>query len=101
MKVLAKVFLICLIQAQGLKDHRSLFRLYDSATYIYLRTFKKITDGTEYNRQMVIDIRKAYCTVERCIDFIKLDYPHLFNYDLIQEGRKNRKKPKEGDLDED
>lgn len=90
--VLAKVYFIFVHNIHSLKDHKKAASLYDSATYSYLYTFKRICDGREYNRDLLTQIRKSLSTVERCVRFIKSDHPHLFSYDLIQETNKRRKK---------
>lgn len=92
MTVLAKVYFIFVANVHSLKEHKKASNLYDSATYGYLHTFKKIRDGREYNRDLLTQIRKSLSTVERCVRFIKSDHPHLFSYDLIQETNKRRKK---------
>ena len=90
--VLAKVYLICVLNIRRLKDYKKASHLYDSVTYSYLYTFKKIRDGRQYNRELLIEIRKTLSTIERCVRMIKLDHPYLFSVEILQESSKRRKK---------
>ncbi len=94
MPILAKVYLIFLIKAHSLKDYKKSSMLYDSTTYLYLDTFKRIRDGQPYNRQLLTKIHTAHSMVKNCVNVIKSDQPHLFDYDLIQEAKKRRKNNK-------
>lgn len=89
--VLAKVYLLCVCHVHELKQHKKSSMLYDAVTYSYLHTFGDVRDGKQYDRKLLIQIRKTLATIERCLRFIKADHPHLFNYDLIQETNKRRK----------
>ena len=92
MTVLAKVYLIMVINVRSLKEYKTSSRLYDSVTYAYLHAFEKVRDGCEYNRDLLTQVRKTLSSVERCVRSIRSDHPHLFHYDLIQETNcRNRK----------
>lgn len=91
LSVLGKVFFICVVHVKALKGYTKITDLYDSLAYIYLHTFKNIRDGNEYNKKMLLEFRCTFTTIERCLRFIKSDYPHLFDCKLIIETNKRNK----------
>lgn len=90
--ILAKVYWIIVVNFKAASQYKKSTTLYDSVTYSYLHIFKNIRDGNQYDKNLLIEIRKTISTIERCVRFIKSDHPHMFNYDLIKDTNNLKRK---------
>ena len=93
MPVLAKIYLVMVINFDSLKRHSKVTTLYDSVVYAYLHSFKGICeDGKrKYTNDLLVEIRRSSATVGRCVRFVIQDHPEMFSTELITESTKRSK----------